>query len=57
MDHWTKCYMSIEEGAIYFAKQDQEKHHKESNIKLGLGGQIEFWRISQRIGVYNFLVG
>lgn len=51
MDHWTKCYMSIEEGAIYFAKQDQEKHHKESNIKLGLGGQIEFWRISQRIGV------
>lgn len=49
--------MSIEEGAIYFDKQDQEKHHKESNIKLGLGGQIEFWGISQKIGVYNILVG
>lgn len=39
--------MSIGEWTIYFAKQDQKKLHKESNIELGLEGQIEFWQMSR----------
>lgn len=45
--------MSLEEWAVYFAKQDQEKLPKESNIELE--GRIEFWQMSQGGGVYKFL--
>lgn len=49
--------MSIEEWAIYFAKQDQEKLLKASNIELGLEGQIKFWQMRKAVGVFKFLVG
>lgn len=48
--------MNIEEWTIYFAKQDQEKLHKESNNQFGLETNTEFWQMSQVEGVYKLLV-
>lgn len=53
----TKYYLILGEWTIYFAKQDQEKLSKESNVELGFEGQMEFWQVNQEGGLYKFLGG
>lgn len=53
----TKYYLILGEWTIYFAKQDQEKLPKESNVELGFEGQMEFWQVNQEGGLYKFLGG
>lgn len=42
MELKTLSYLILEKWTIYFAKRDQEKLPKESNVELGFEGQMEF---------------